>query len=244
MPIYIADYEALEAEIRRVNQQAKGDSAQFLAKKELFENFYQDFLVDLQTTNIYLDKLFLTKKSRLLLPNDTTQSKLPREYYSELLHQLQQINRDEPETSFLILQQFNERTNLLIEEIMRVVVSVYLKYGFEQSFFLGIPRMLRNGLLRAIRLEKEEYEQLFTEKMTELPDVFFETLTMLLKSPEVHKQSEIVTSYIHSILGENPAYVTGKQLLASAQQHRLGTSFTEAFALIDPRLQKRLKDFF
>jgi hypothetical protein len=80
--------------------------------------------------------------------------------------------------------------------------------------------------------------------MTELPDVFFETLTMLLKSPEVHKQSEIVTSYIHSILGENPAYVTGKQLLASAQQHRLGTSFTEAFALIDPRLQKRLKDFF
>ena len=244
MPIYIADYEALEAEIRRVNQQAKGDSAQFLAKNELFENFYQDFLVDLQTTNIYLDKLFLTKKSRLLLPNDTTQSKLPREYYAELLHQLQQINRDDPETSFFILQQFNERTNLLIEEIMRVVVIVYLKYGFEQSFFLGIPRMLRNGLLRAIRLEKEEYEQLFTEKMTELPDIFFETLTMLLKSPEVHKQSKIVISYIHSILGENSAYVTGEQLLASAQQHRLGKSFTEAFALIDPRLQERLKDFF
>lgn len=244
MPIYIADYEALETEIRRVNQQAKGDAAQFLVQKELFESFYRDFLEDLATTSIYLNKCFLTKKSRWLLPKTSVRTKIPRDYFHVLLDELQQLPRENKGYAFLLLQQFNERTQMLTEEIVQVIVREYVKYGFEQSFFLGVPRVIRNGLLRAIRLEKEAYEQVFAQKMTALPDIFFQTLALLLKSPETQTQPEILTAYIQSLFGEHKIEATSEQLILGAQQFHAGRRFEEAFALLDTRLQGRLKGFF
>ena len=98
--------------------------------------------------------------------------------------------------------------------------------------------------MRAIRLEKEAYEQVFAQKMTALPDIFFQTLALLLKSPETQTQPEILTAYIQSLFGEHKIEATSEQLILGAQQFHAGRRFEEAFASLDTRLQGRLKGFF
>ncbi len=223
MPIYISDHEALENEIRRINQQAKSDPAHFLAKKTLFEAFYEDFLTDLATSNLYTTKPFLARNSGLLLHKKSRLTKIPATYYPQLLHQLQQNDF--------------QTNKLLTEEVFALVVRLYQKYGFEQAFFLGIPRVIRNGLLKAIRLEKTEQEQRLAAKLVTLPDIFFQMLALLLKSPETLQQPEILQHYVTSMFD---TALDAEELLRAAEKYQAGQAIAEAFAAVDPRLQQRL----
>ncbi|KAF1305111.1 hypothetical protein [Candidatus Enterococcus willemsii] len=243
MPIYISDYEALETEIRRVNQQAQGDTAHFLAEKTLFEAFYEDFMVDLATTNLYTHKKFLTKKSKLLLT--TKLEKLPFVFFGELLHQLQSLPREKPGLAKMIFQEFSRTKGKIVdEEVLDVVLRMYLTHGFNQSFFLGIPKVMRNGLLKAIRIEKEEQKQAFDAKIATLPDVFFQSFAVLLKSPETLNQPDILQHYLTSILGEGSGYINLDSLLVAMRHYLAGKPFEIAYAEIEKQLYQRLAVVF
>ena len=242
MPVYIADYQALENEIRLVNQQK--NQGNFLANKTLFEAFYQDFMEDLQNDNLFVSKAFLTKKSVNLLVKETTETRISFSFIEKLLQKLQELKANTHE-NHLLYQVFCETEGHMIQRpLLTIVRQQFLKYGFQQSFFLAIPRVLRNGLLKAIRLEKEKQAQSLSKAVEELPNIFFQTLALLLMSEETLAQPVILENYLASMLNEGFSQPLYQELIAAIPKYLQTSDFKLAFSSIDKLLYQRLAVVF
>ena len=242
MPVYIADYQALENEIRLVNQQK--NQGNFLANKPLFEAFYQDFIDDLKAENLFVSKEFLTKKSANLLVKEASVTKLSFTFIEKLLQKLQELKENTHE-NHLLYQVFCETEGQAIQRpLLEIVRQKYLKYGFQQSYFLAIPRVFRNGLLKAIRLEKEKQAQSLSQALEQLPNVFFQTLAVLLKSEETLAQPKVLESYLASMLNEGFSQQLYQELVAAIPNYLQTSDFKVAFSSIDRLLYQRLAVVF
>jgi hypothetical protein len=242
MPVYISDYEAMETEIRRVNQQAHGDTAKFLVNKELFEEFYKELLEDLNDEQLFMDKKFLTKNSQYLIISESNKTKIPFSFYEALLIKLQTLEKDDTlhlEFDFATFCQTVGRN--IDENYLKLVKNQFLKYDFQQLFFLTIPKVMRNGLLKAIRIQKETIEKHYTEKVSQLTAVFFQTLALLLKSPDTRDEPTILTRYIESMFEQSSSQLNTEDLLKATDKYLKGIDFDFAFEKIEPQLKLRLQ---
>lgn len=100
---------------------------------------------------------------------------------------------------------------------------------------------MRNGLLKAIRIQKETIEKHYTEKVSQLTAVFFQTLALLLKSPDTRDEPTILTRYIESMFEQSSSQLNTEDLLKATDKYLKGIDFDFAFEKIEPQLKLRLQ---
>ena len=157
MPIFIADYRALLDEIAKVNKQVfDADERNFVANQSVFEAYFHDLTGDMKQGYFKPDYFFNRKFT--FEPSHETTSKgkkiaLTSQDFVQLLETLKQIEQVDDETGLVVFKSYLDKNQRLImdSDLYWMMYAKFKKYQFKENFFLGIPKVYRNGLLRALR---------------------------------------------------------------------------------------------
>lgn len=160
MPIFIADYLSLQAEIKKVNKRAyERDEDTFVSEKATFLNFFRDFSNDVQQP-FYEPIVFLNPKQTAILKERKVKNKdfqLDDTYFDAFLKTLidsKQLSATKKEVQFQVFKE--QGMNQQIDPaILKFIFEKYQQYEFTNNFLMGIPRVYRKGLKRAIQREKQ-----------------------------------------------------------------------------------------
>ncbi|MGX6962931.1 hypothetical protein [Vagococcus xieshaowenii] len=175
MPIFIADYRALLDEIAKVNKQVfDSDERNFVANQAIFEAYYEDLTGDMKQSYFKPDYFFNRKFTFQPVDDSTKKGKrvaLVSEDFKELLDVLKQIEQAGDETGIVLFKSYLKHNQRLVMDIdlYWMMYAKFKKYHFNQNFFLGIPKVYRNGLLRAIRGKEVTKKEIKPEKKEVAP---------------------------------------------------------------------------
>lgn len=150
MPIYLADYQAIEHEIQKISEQIADQPKKSRAKKELFEDFTEELTRNVEEflTNY---RTFLRKDWQAVLMD--TKEKLPSSYFDLLIAELRSFNREQPTHQLTEAKVRAQQQRFIQPAIYILIWEKYAYYGFTEGFFDSLPRVIRNGFLRALRRE-------------------------------------------------------------------------------------------
>ena len=156
MPIFIADYRALLDEIAKVNKQAfESDDRQFIANQTVFESYYEDLTSDMKQSYFNPDYFFNRHFSFKSLADKNKPVKkilLEVEDFKALFEVLKQIEKLDDEGSRVLFANYLQTNRRIMDlDLYWMMYEKFRKYQFNQNFFLGIPKVYRNGLLRLLR---------------------------------------------------------------------------------------------
>lgn len=150
MPIYLADYQAIEHEIQKISEQIADQPKKSRAKKELFEDFTEELTRNVEEflTNY---RAFLRKDWQAVLMD--TKEKLPSSYFDLLIAELRSFNREQPTHQLTEAKVRAQQQRFIQPAIYILIWEKYAYYGFTEGFFDSLPRVIRNGFLKALRRE-------------------------------------------------------------------------------------------
>lgn len=244
MPIYIADYQALEQEIRLVDRQAgKAEETHFVMKQPVFENYLQDFLDDLAHLQLFDPQRFLSNKLHALKADYQGSGALSPKYFSLLLAELRKLSRTDHALSQKRFQRFLKTAlgKSVDPEISKLVLKMYLKYGFAENFFLAIPKLMRNGLLKAIKQEQQHGHAQFEAFIESIPAVFYQTLLMLIADSAARARKDMLESYFQTIFGHYANQVSLPAVIRDYEAYLQAGDKNNAFSTLAPVVAKRLR---
>lgn len=160
LPIYLADYQAMEKYIQQVSYQAKEKPKKILEKKSLFEDFSEDLTKDVEAflTNY---QLFLQKDWSSVSMAETSQPSVA--FFEEFIANLREGSKNEA----VDVDRLAKEQRFIQPQIYHLVWQHYQRYGFTTGFFDSIPRVMRNGFLKILRKEREEKRRATTKTVTE-----------------------------------------------------------------------------
>jgi len=160
LPIYLADYQAMEKYIQQVSYQAKEKPKKILEKKSLFEDFSEDLTKDVEAflTNY---QLFLQKDWSSVSIAETSQPSVA--FFEEFIANLREGSKYEA----VDVDRLAKEQRFIQPQIYHLVWQHYQRYGFTTGFFDSIPRVMRNGFLKILRKEREEKRRATTKTVTE-----------------------------------------------------------------------------
>ncbi|MFV0559598.1 MAG: hypothetical protein ACK5NA_02660 [Enterococcus sp.] len=156
LPIYLADYQALKAETKRIEACLTKEPKKKSVEKKHFEDFTNDLTVDVQD--------FL-KNYQLFLRNDLkkisvveTEETLSEAFYQNLVKWLRQTKKESTNQKWEDFQRKIQTSSgrFIQMTIYRTIFLTYCRYGFSENFFYGIPRAIRKGLLHTLKAEKKQ----------------------------------------------------------------------------------------
>ncbi|EPN3663110.1 hypothetical protein ACTX1S_000494 [Enterococcus hirae] len=152
MPIYLADYQALKQEISRIATQLEGTPKKIRGKKELFEDFSEELVKDVETflTNY---RTFLQKDWALIAVDGGEQLSLT--FFETFIQQLRATGRQQTPEQQSKMTEYARKQRFIQSEVYLFIWQQYCRYGFTEGFFDSIPRVMRNGFLKVLRKEKE-----------------------------------------------------------------------------------------
>lgn len=161
LPIYLADYQAMEKYIQQVSYQAKEKPKKILEKKSLFEDFSEDLTKEVEAflTNY---QLFLRKDWSSVSMAETSQPSVA--FFAEFIANLREGSKNEA----VDVDRLAKEQRFIQPQIYYFVWQQYQRYGFTTGFFDSIPRVMRNGFLKILRKEREEKQQATTKTVTEI----------------------------------------------------------------------------
>ena len=145
MPIYIADYQALENEIKKISEHINGQSKKRQIKKELFDDFAEEFLINYRA--------FLRKDWQSIVYEEVPVH--PNAYFETFISVLRKTKRQRTPEVTAQMEYFAKNQRFIQPKIYLFIWKQYCRYGFTEGFFDSIPRIVRNGFLKVLRKERE-----------------------------------------------------------------------------------------
>ncbi|MGX7163091.1 hypothetical protein [Enterococcus massiliensis] len=225
MPIYVSDYQELEKEIRKVSRQSlQLTEDNFYREKVVYEKFVEDFILDLDGNNLFNPECFLAKNAKKL--SERNSSKIRKNYFHSVFNELRSLSSD----SFKAERKWGQfsksfHVNQVDPIINQLIFDMYQKHKFSPNFFLGLPRLIRNGLIKerneylqtqqkqnkVIELERKKELEIKKKQQREqleiyinnLPESFFETFADLLKIKSVENRKVMIRYFISDYHGLN-----------------------------------------
>ncbi|OTN99227.1 hypothetical protein A5804_000713 [Enterococcus faecium] len=145
MPIYIADYQALENEIKKISEHINGQPKKRQIKKELFDDFAEEFLINYRA--------FLRKDWQSIVYEEVPVH--PNAYFETFISVLRKTKRQRTPEVTAQMEYFAKNQRFIQPKIYLFIWKQYCRYGFTEGFFDSIPRIVRNGFLKVLRKERE-----------------------------------------------------------------------------------------
>ncbi|MBO1301044.1 MULTISPECIES: hypothetical protein [unclassified Enterococcus] len=181
LPIYLADYQAMEKYIQQVGYQTKDKPKKFLGKKTLFEDFSEELTKDVEN---FLSnyQLFLQKDWSSVSFEEASHPSVA--FFEKFIADLREGSREE---KHLDVNRLAKEQRFIQPQIYHFVWQQYQRYGFTTGFFDSIPRVMRNGFLKTLRKEREEKQQAATKTVSEIE---WQELAKKLKQQSVRSLME------------------------------------------------------
>lgn len=152
MPIYIADYQALENEIKKISEHINGQPKKRQIKKELFDDFAEELVKDVEEfLNNY--RTFLRKDWQSIVYEEVPAH--PNAYFETFISALRKTKRQRTPEVIAQMEYFAKKQRFIQPKIYLFIWKQYCRYGFTEGFFDSIPRIVRNGFLKVLRKERE-----------------------------------------------------------------------------------------
>ncbi|HEM8415104.1 TPA: hypothetical protein U2N19_003073 [Enterococcus faecium] len=148
MPIYIADYQALENEIKKISEHINGQSKKRQIKKELFDDFAEELVKDVEEFLINY-RAFLRKDWQSIVYEEVPVH--PNAYFETFISVLRKTKRQRTPEVTAQMEYFAKNQRFIQPKIYLFIWKQYCRYGFTE----GIPRIVRNGFLKVLRKERE-----------------------------------------------------------------------------------------
>lgn len=151
MPIYIADYQALENEIKKISEHINGQSKKRQIK-ELFDDFAEELVKDVEEFLINY-RAFLRKDWQSIVYEEVPVH--PNAYFETFISVLRKTKRQRTPEVTAQMEYFAKNQRFIQPKIYLFIWKQYCRYGFTEGFFDSIPRIVRNGFLKVLRKERE-----------------------------------------------------------------------------------------
>ncbi|NVF19021.1 hypothetical protein HV431_06560 [Enterococcus faecium] len=152
MPIYIADYQALENEIKKISEHINGQPKKRQIKKELFDDFAEELVKDVEEFLINY-RAFLRKDWQSIVYEEVPVH--PNAYFETFISVLRKTKRQRTPEVTAQMEYFAKNQRFIQPKIYLFIWKQYCRYGFTEGFFDSIPRIVRNGFLKVLRKERE-----------------------------------------------------------------------------------------
>ena len=152
MPIYIADYQALENEIKKISEHINGQPKKRQIKKELFDDFAEELVKDVEEFLINY-RAFLRKDWQSIVYEEVPVH--PNAYFETFISALRKTKRQRTPEVIAQIEYFAKKQRFIQPKIYLFIWKQYCRYGFTEGFFDSIPRIVRNGFLKVLRKERE-----------------------------------------------------------------------------------------
>lgn len=202
MPIYIADYQALTQEIYHIEKQLDGKANTIRGKKELFEDFSEELIRDVETfLNDY--RTYLSKDwTSIAVESGKPQS---LSFFETFINILRATKRQRTEEQQLIMEKHAQSQRFIQAKVYLFIWQQYCRYGFTEGFFDSIPRVMRNGFLKVLRKERA-MRQLENKKIVHQQKIvtndLWDQLAIDLKDKEVATILEELSANNYSLTKE------------------------------------------
>lgn len=159
MPIFIGDYLSVLTEINQVDREVfDRKEKKFLADKQVFEAYLDDFQRDIQSP-IYYERQFwghkLTDFIQLKRYGTESYEEAKQRYFDDLLSFL--LGLKEPKKAQRKIHSFElfHQKKYGNAELISFIIDKYQNYQFTENFFLAIPKVYRVGIKKAIKRKRK-----------------------------------------------------------------------------------------
>ncbi|MGO3733129.1 MAG: hypothetical protein ACTJHC_08090 [Vagococcus sp.] len=164
MPIYIADFKALEDEVHFLTQRPNEKRKVFLTK-ENFNEFAEDVTQTIQADALYHHADIWAKQIRHRMINHHEKPKMPDQYFKELDSLLKNLDPDEQEKSQKLISQFANRGmgKWLQPFVYDHLLEQFFMHGYTQSFLKNVHPFMREGLEEFVPMKTTSKKELYHE---------------------------------------------------------------------------------
>lgn len=166
MPIFTSDYRLVLEEISKVNKVVfSSDEKTFINSKTKFEKYSAD--LNQNGKNQLLDSaMFLSEEVNLYIRKGSQakkydKSKIVDNYVRDFTKVLSKLERNNESESKQLINQFIRRSSNTIDKtVTTLIYKQFMKYSWEDNFYLGIPKIFRARFFyEQQRLEEIEIEK-------------------------------------------------------------------------------------
>ncbi|EOH88942.1 hypothetical protein [Enterococcus villorum] len=198
MPIYVADYQALISEIHCIEQKLKGQTKTIRGKKELFEDFSEELIKDVETfLNNY--HIYLRKDWSAIGIEGGEQPSFA--FFETFIQILRATKRQQNEEQRLKMEQYAQSQRFIQVKVCLFIWQQYCRYGFTEGFFDSIPRVIRNGFLKSLRKERQANKKIEKHQKV-VTDDLWEQIAIDLKNQKVSNIIEELSANHYSLTKE------------------------------------------
>ena len=171
MPIYIADYQILNHEIKQIEKQIVGSTKKFYGKKELFDDFSAALEKDVEAF-LYQYKIFLRKDWASISIEDGRKPSIA--FFEAFITTLRKTKQLTERQQKMAIEKVAHDQRFIQPAIYMFIWEQYVRYGFSEGFFDSIPRVMRNGFLKVLRKEKIQRLSELKEETVPIPKIVSE----------------------------------------------------------------------
>lgn len=234
LPIYPADFQLLEQEIAKIDQRVRLEEAttHFHLKQTVFEQFVEDIERDLEGRGWMIHTPFFTKKIKAYLHVPVLSASARDQLFAQVLETL------------LEGQFTNTSDGMLKEDFAQWLQASYQRYGWTPNFFYCLPRGIRNGLLKARRLQIERREQVINDCFEQTADVYLQHLVWLSQEPSVHEHPVLFNKMCATIFPTIATGIEPEAWLAAVKKMQAGEPFAQAFKQFSTPFGQILQNFY
>lgn len=171
MPIYIADYQILNHEIKQIEKKIVGSTKKLYGKKELFDDFSAALEKDVEAF-LCQYKIFLRKDWTSISIEDGRKQSIA--FFESFITTLRKTKQLAERQQKMTIEKVAHDQRFIQPTIYVFIWEQYVRYGFSEGFFDSIPRVMRNGFLKVLRKEKTQKLFELKEKKVPIPKIISE----------------------------------------------------------------------